>query len=202
MGQTSWSQGTPARHSKGPQGSEQDRPVTNHNHNPTPSCARRLTHRGLSQVNGNKASSFPEPAKTPREEVTVCALWEQLKDNTGPARSRESRNIGQIPAGKADSPRTLIFRCQGQGGGLGGRTGKPLLEKPGGQAIGHTQVIQALSRPLIQFEEQGRQVLPGSDDFFQQADGLENTKERTVHPAEGKEGQRPSRAPPSHQALE
>ena len=28
-----------------------------------PSSARRLTHRGLSQINRNKASSFPEPAK-------------------------------------------------------------------------------------------------------------------------------------------
>lgn len=61
----------------------------------------------------------------------------------------------------------------------GGKTGKLLLEEPGGQAIGHTQVIQALSRPLIQFEEQGRQVLSGRDNLFQQADGLEDARERT-----------------------
>lgn len=85
---------------------------------------------------------------------------------------------------------------------MGGRTGKPLLEKPGGQAIGHTQVIQALSRPLVQFEEQGRQVLPGSDDFFQQADGLEDAREKiqSTQPRERKVSDLPKH--PSHQALE
>lgn len=65
------------------------------------------------------------------------------------------------------------------GGCAGNETGKPLLEEPGGQAIGHTQVIQALGGPLIQFEQQGRQVLPGGDDLFQQADGLEAGEQPT-----------------------
>lgn len=79
----------------------------------------------------------------------------------------------------------------GRGEG-GDETGKPLLEEPGGQAIGHSQVIQVLCRPLVQFEEQGRQVLPGSDDLFQQADGLEEAGEPRT--GRGGQGQGPPRA--------
>lgn len=73
----------------------------------------------------------------------------------------------------------LIQDPEAKGMLLAGRAGQPLLEEPGGQAVGHPQVIQALGGPLVQFEKQGRQVLPGSDNLFQQADGLRMPGEGT-----------------------
>lgn len=40
----------------------------------SPFFATCLTHRGLSQINRNKPSSFPEPAKTQRAGRHVCLL--------------------------------------------------------------------------------------------------------------------------------
>lgn len=75
--QTSWRQGTRAwSHRKRHQGPCKDRLDTNCNHKPTPFLC--LTHRGLSQINRNKPSSFPEPAKIQNEQVTACPFREQL----------------------------------------------------------------------------------------------------------------------------
>lgn len=106
----------------------------------------------------------------------MCTFWEWLTDTAGTGQEEQGDRTCDRPLLERQAHSPQNYQCQdseAKEGMQGGRTSKPLLEEPGGQAIGHTQVIQALCRPLIQLEEQRRQVLPGIHNLFQQADGLE-----------------------------
>ena len=73
----------------------------------------------------------------------MCAFGERLTYRAGKGHGESQMAV---------APRQIYTAHRTRGLGTPGPSG-PLLEEPGGQAVGHPQVVQAFSRPLVQFEK-------------------------------------------------
>lgn len=131
-----------------------DRPVTYHNGKPKPLLCWMPHSPGSVSDKQEQIQLVSRTCKDTKTVGTVCVVsGERLTDTQGqaPGEQATKSRLAQAPAtNRHTAHRTLLSQCQGV---MLRKEGRHLLEEPGGQAIGNTQVIQALSGPLIQFEE-------------------------------------------------
>ena len=73
----------------------------------------------------------------------MCAFWERLAYKAGKGHGESSMAVA--PRQTATAHRARVLRTPGPRGHL--------LEEPRGQAVGHPQVVQVFSRPLVQLEK-------------------------------------------------